>query len=177
MRLFIGIELPRSFRAEVSRIQRELKRRSAGGRFVPEDNFHITLRFIGESNAFAEAAGAMREAARGIRPFELHLGRYDSFEKGDSRTSILRVLGDGAELNALYESLQSALFDRGFSRDRKRFTPHITLGRSVSHTDEAYSELAALPVNASMQVGGITLFENARRDGRTIYSALHRERF
>ena len=49
MRLFIAIDLPRSFKAEVTRIQKELKQLSCGGRFVPANNFHITLHFIGES--------------------------------------------------------------------------------------------------------------------------------
>ena len=68
MRLFIAIDLPRSFKAELARIQKEVKGISCGGRFVPQDNFHITLHFIGESDDIAGAAEAMREAVRGIRP-------------------------------------------------------------------------------------------------------------
>ena len=49
MRLFIAIELPASFKNEVARIQKEVKQLSSGGRFVPKENFHITLHFIGES--------------------------------------------------------------------------------------------------------------------------------
>ena len=125
MRLFIAIDLPRSFKAEVSRIQKELKQLSCGGRFVPANNFHITLHFIGESRDLQGAVAAMHEAGRGIRPFTLHLGKYDCFDKGGKKTSFLEVKGQLDELNALYESLQSALYDNGFSRERKRFTPHI----------------------------------------------------
>ena len=35
MRLFIAIDLPRSFKAELARIQKEVKGISCGGRFVP----------------------------------------------------------------------------------------------------------------------------------------------
>ncbi|HOG00596.1 MAG TPA: RNA 2',3'-cyclic phosphodiesterase [Clostridia bacterium] len=177
MRLFIAIELPKSFKAEVSRIQKELKTLSCGGRFVPGDNFHITLHFIGESEDLAGAVAAMREAARGIRPFTLHLGKYASFEKGASRTSILEVKGELSELNALRESLESALADNGFSREMKRFSPHITLGRAVGHDALADAELKALSPNASMTVFGITLFESVRREGRMVYRALHKESF
>ena len=85
MRLFIAIDLPRSFKAELARIQKEVKGISCGGRFVPQDNFHITLHFIGESDDIAGAAEAMHEAVRGIRPFTLHLGKYTSLEKGQPR--------------------------------------------------------------------------------------------
>ena len=64
MRLFIAIDLPRSFKAEVTRIQKELKQLSCGGRFVPANNFHITLHFIGESRDLQGAVAAMHEAGR-----------------------------------------------------------------------------------------------------------------
>ena len=81
------------------------------------------------------------------------------------------------ELNALYESLQSALYDNGFSRERKRFTPHITLGRNVEHDELATLELKQLSPNASMTVMGITLFESRREEGKVAYYPLHTERF
>ena len=177
MRLFIAIDLPRSFKAEVSRVQKELKQLSCGGRFVPGASFHITLHFIGESKDLQGAVAAMQEAVRGIRPFTLHLGKYDCFDKGGKKTSFLEVKGELGELNALYESLQSALYDNGFSRERKRFTPHITLGRNVEHDELATLELKQLSPKASMTVMGITLFESRREEGKVAYYPLHTERF
>jgi len=177
MRLFIAIELPRSFKSEVKRMQKALMEQAEAGRFVPEDSFHITLHFIGESEDLLGAAKAMREAVRGIHPFTLHLGRYDSFERKDSRTSILQVLGDYKELNALHESLESALEEEGFLRDHKRYVPHITLGRNVIHDLSAEESLRQMPVNASMQVQGIVLFESTRVGGKMVYTPLHREKF
>ena len=81
------------------------------------------------------------------------------------------------ELDRLYESLQSALYDNGFSRERKRFRPHITLGRNVEHDELVTEELKRLSPNASVTVQGITLFESARQEGKVVYNPLHRERF
>ena len=50
MRLFIAVELPKAVRNEVGAALKELKMLSSGGRFVQENNLHITLHFIGESN-------------------------------------------------------------------------------------------------------------------------------
>lgn len=174
MRLFIAIELPRSFKAELQRLQKELKKYCTGGRFVPEDNFHITLHFIGESRDLAGAVDAMHEACRGIQPFTLHLGKYGRFKE---TTSIVEVKGQLEELNNLYESLQSALADNGFSRERKGFKPHITLGRNVEHDELAEAELAALKPNASMTVFGITLYESKRVGSGMVYTPLHKEKF
>ena len=178
MRLFIAIDLPRSFKEELMRIQKEVKGMSCGGRFVPQDNFHITLHFIGESDDIAGAAAAMHEAVRGIRPFTLHLGRYTGFEKGGrGRTAVMEVLGELDELPAMHESLESALYDRGFSRERKRFVPHITLGRSVEQDDLTALELKnSIRANASLTVQAITLFESRREKGEMVYIPLHREK-
>lgn len=123
MRLFIAIELPRSFKQELARVQKEVKQMSCGGRFVPQENFHVTLHFIGESNDLAGAVAAMREAVRGIRTFTLHLGKYDCFDKNGSKTSFLAVKGELDELERLYESLQCALYDNGFSRRAQALPP------------------------------------------------------
>ena len=177
MRLFIAIELPRSFKAELARMQRELKALSSGGKFVPKENFHLTLHFIGESADLLAATKAMHEAVRGIRPFVLRLGGCGSFERKEGRTAYIEVLGDMGELKVLYDSLEGALYDQGFSRERKRFTPHVTMARSVALDELAQAELSAFTPNAEVTVNSITLFESRREEGRMVYLPLHREKF
>ncbi len=179
MRLFIAIELTHGMRAELAGLLKELKERSCGGRFVPPENFHVTMHFIGESNDLAGACAAMRDAVRGIRPFELKLGRYGFFDKvsGGKRTGLVEVAGDIRELGILHETLESALSDRGFSRDNKRFKPHITLGRNVEHDELVTEELRSRELTSSMLVTGLTLFESTRVNGRQVYTPLHRESF
>ena len=179
MRLFIAIELPNDMRRELTGLLKALKERSCGGRFVPPENFHITLCFLGESDDVAGAAEAMREAVRGIHKFTLRLGRYGFFDKvsGGRRTGLVEIDGDTAELSLLHETLSSALTDRGFLLDRKRYKPHITLGRNVEHDELVTEELKSFELVSSCEVSSITLFESTRVNGRQVYTPLHRERF
>lgn len=179
MRLFIAIELPKTMKKELSAALRELKARSSGGRFVPEENMHITLHFIGESNDLVGAVKAMKEACCGIRPFELHPEKYGFFEKGDKgrKTSFISVGGKLEELSVLREMLESALSDNGFSRDYHRFIPHITLGRNVEHDELVSMELGELSFKTGMTVSSITLFESRREGRKMVYNPLHREKF
>ena len=77
----------------------------------------------GETDALADATDALREAVRDIRPFVLRLQNYGSVKTEGSHTSFLQVSCDNDELNRLYESLESALWERGFSKNRGRLTP------------------------------------------------------
>lgn len=138
---------------------------------------HITLHFIGESTDLNGAVQAMKLAVRGIRPFELHPVGYDYFEKSRYKTSFVSVGGGLEELHILHESLESSLADNGFSRDYKRFSPHITLGRNVEHDELVGSEMKQIEFKTAMTVSGITLFESRREKGRVVYIPLHREKF
>ena len=179
MRLFIAIELSNEMRSRLGGIAKTLRERSCGGRFVPLENMHVTMHFIGESNDLAGAAEAMRESCRGIRPFTLKLGGYTYFAGSGSsgKTSVVEVTGDLDELGILKETLESALADRGFSQDRKRFRPHITLGRNVEHDELVTEELRGIRLEAGMTVTGLTLFESQRVKGGMVYLPLHREKF
>ena len=171
MRLFIAIPLPTDVRRAVCAVQTRLMELGAQGRFVPQENFHITLHFIGNSNALSDAVDAIREAVYDIRPFVLRLGGYGSFGGERGKTAYLSVTGDLSELNRLYETLESALWERGFSKNRGRLTPHITLGRNVAG-DETFDAGAQ---KAAFTVPAIVLYESARVGDAMRYTAVHTE--
>ena len=180
MRLFIAIELTADMKRALAGISKALRERATGGRFVPIENMHVTLHFIGESNDLGAITAAMREACRGIRPFTLELGGYGYFEKtasGSHRVSLVTVRGDLAELGVLRDTLESALADKGFPSDHKRFSPHITLGRNVGHDELAAFELENMELGCKETVTGITLFESVKQNGKPVYVPLHRESF
>lgn len=176
MRLFIAIELPKAVRRELFGALRELRSRSSGGRFTAEDNMHVTLHFIGESDDLVGAVNAIRSACAGIRPFTLRPEGYDFFEKGEKKTSFITVGGETEELCMLREKLESALADNGFNRDYQRFIPHITLGRNVEHDELVSAEMRDISFKTSFTVQSVTLFESIREKGRMVYNPLHREK-
>lgn len=171
MRLFIAIPLPPDVQRAVSAAQTALIHAGAKGRFVPRSNFHITVHFIGESNALSDIADAMHDAVRDVRPFLLRLSSYGGFPSGNGKTAYLSLSGDLTELNSLYESLESALWERGFSRNRSRLSPHITLGRNVT----ADQDFILPPQNAAFRVQSLVLYESRNVGGVMQYSPLHRE--
>lgn len=173
MRLFIAVPLPKDVQRAVWSVQEELRMSSTAGRFVPQGNHHITVRFIGESNALADIADAMHEAVKDARPVLLRLGGLGSFTHGGARTSFLSVTGDLDELVRIKETLDSALFDRGIIGAKNRLTPHITLARAVEHGDVSRIRVP----NAAFTARSIVLYESTNERGRMVYTPIHTEVF
>ena len=172
MRLFIAIPLPPDIIRAVSSARIALEAHGASGRMVPRENYHITLHFLGETDALKDITDAMHEAVRDIRPFVLRLKEYSSFKVDGSHTGFVNVTCDSVELDRLYESLESALWERGFSRNRGRLTPHITLGRKIEG-DEGF---VLPPQKAAFTANAVCLYESVSERGQMRYTMLHREK-
>ena len=97
-----------------------------GARWRPVENFHLTLAFIGDTDrhGFGEAVDALSSIE--APAFELRLKGAGFF--GDKRPTSLWV---GAEANNALDHLQAkvetALRRAGFSLERRKFVPHVTL--------------------------------------------------
>ncbi len=133
MRLFVGLDLPSALRMRLSGLAGGVP----GARWSPPENYHLTLRFIGEVQAWQ--AQEIDDALAGlrVRAFDLMLSSVGVFAKA-GRAHTLWV---GVERNDALEHLQSkietALQRAGFEPERRRFTPHITIARLPDDVPEA----------------------------------------
>lgn len=171
MRLFIAVPLPPDILRAVAGVRAALEQSGARGRFVPRENYHITLHFIGETDALGDAADALHEAVRDIRPFLLRLEGYGTFKSDGAHTGFVGVDCESGELGRLYESLEAALWDRGFVKNRGVLTPHITIGRRIEG-DEGF---IAPPKKAAFTANAVVLYESRSVRGQMQYTPLHRE--
>ena len=133
-RTFIAVELPRDIRDACVGLQQSLARAAPGVKWVEEENLHITLLFLGEvdDRDLLTVCRAAQKACAGIEPFPLAVAGAGCF--GDARRPRTIWVGTGEgtpELVALHAALDEAMLDlRGYRREDRRFTPHITLGRA-----------------------------------------------
>ncbi len=121
-RLFVAIALPEPVVDALGALQTGVR----GARWLREENFHLTLAFIGEvdRHGLDEAASALAGVA--APAFELKLSGAGYF--GDRKP---RALWAGAAPAAALTHLQSkvdvALRRRGLVEGKRKFTPHVTL--------------------------------------------------
>jgi len=121
-RLFVGLEVPCTLRAELTRLQQTVP---PGCRLSLPANWHLTLAFIGE----ADLALVQGVLAAGIYKVpQVVLTEPGWFGSGERRTYWVGAKRTPS-LCALHEAVQADLHAAGFEPDDKPFVPHITLAR------------------------------------------------
>jgi 2'-5' RNA ligase len=71
-------------------------------------------------------------------------------------------------LRRLAAGLASELRREGFAIEKRKFTPHITIGREVTLAEGAHIRVPM----ASMDAGSISLMRSDRVDGRLVYTEI-----
>jgi RNA 2',3'-cyclic 3'-phosphodiesterase len=132
-RLFIALELPESCRKTLAEMDPGLR----GLRWVPAEQMHLTLCFLGEVGAEDEAR--LREALEQIHvpPFFLPITGVGAF--GGVHPSVIWAgVGRGhPHLFALHKRVKDAALQAGLEPDLGPFHPHITIGRAKGISREA----------------------------------------
>ena len=123
-RLFTGIEIPAVIAEQLSMLRGGLP----GARWIDPENYHLTLRFIGDVDDVTalEAASALGRIQRGA--FDLHLAGLTSFGGRKPRALVAAVGPSQAvmELQAEHERLMQRV---GLEPEGRKYTPHVTLAR------------------------------------------------
>lgn len=178
MRLFIGVELNREIKNELSLSIEHLKGLSQGN-FSSSDNLHITLQFLGEKEKEEVAAiSKAMKAANGFKTFSLCLNSAGRFERNGESIVWYGLSGETDRLSELHKLVCLSLEKTGISYDKSVFKPHITLARRIKtgiSWEEVYSKISA--VKKSFTVEKLVLFESTRINGKLTYVPEFTQRF
>ena len=123
-RLFTGVEIP----AEVGEALGMLRGGLPGARWITPDNYHLTLRFIGDvddviAHEVASMLGRVKREA-----FELHLEGLTSFGGRKPRAVVATAAPTQAllDVQAEHERLMQRI---GLEPEGRKYLPHVTLAR------------------------------------------------
>lgn len=132
VRLFIGIEVPDKQKRSVERAIQELRLALPNAKWVPRENWHVTLKFLGEvpDERLGDVEQIGREAVAKTSPFPTHLTEVGSFPS-KTRTRVLWIgLEDPDHTMAhLAARLEKKLGKAGFRQESRDLHPHLTLAR------------------------------------------------
>ncbi len=160
MRLFVAIKFDEPTEQMLKHHVRELKRCSDGGVFTRDENLHLTLAFIGESDRPYRALECIKKCK--FEPFDITLGSWGHFKD----LYYISVLSES--LKPLAEQVRKELIDGGFDIDTKKFVPHITLGRQCKLVCEPVMPLSLV----SCRINKICLMRSDRIKGKLVYTEI-----
>jgi 2'-5' RNA ligase len=132
IRSFVAILLPDAVREAVAAATERLRPLCGAVAWVPPQNLHVTLQFLGgqSEEGLAAAEAALDAAAAWSAPIDVALHGIGAFP-GLERPRILWIgMAQGAlEVRALQARVADALAERGFPREERAWHPHLTIGR------------------------------------------------
>ena len=179
MRLFFAVNLPPHVLDHVVEV-RDAVRAALGEdgiRWLQADQFHYTLKFLGElpPRRAHGAAEAVQQLAKDVRPFSLTLGGVGAFPNPQRASVVWLGAAEGAEpLVALAERLDRTLAGRGFRRERQPLKPHLTIARIKGYAGETSvaRRLPELEINriATFTVESIALMQSVLSPAGSTYS-------
>ncbi len=182
MRTFIAIDFDEGIRGRLAALQTRLKPRCPKVKWVDPRQIHLTLKFLGEiaEGRVAAISEALGTLARECRPFEVKVEELGCFPPGGGGVDVLWVgLKDPSEQLAKCQAKCEDLIEPlGFPRERRRFSPHLTLARNRDRANgpKIRAALAAEPpvVVGIQTVAGLTFYHSTLTPQGPIYKALSR---
>lgn len=167
MRLFVAVNFCGEVKGKISEIQNSLSRFCVG-RSVSEENLHLTLVFIGET----ENVQGIKDAMNAVDTPATTL-LFDKIERFRSQGKQTVWLGaaPSKELDGIYQTLFSTLKEKGFCLEERSFCPHITLFRQADMDEKEWKKFAFLPV--SVEVCHISLMLSQNIQGKQVYMELY----
>jgi 2'-5' RNA ligase len=126
-RLFTALEIPRNAAMSLSLLRGGLP----GARWIDVENYHITLRFIGDVDG-RTADEVVERLDRIDRPeFQIRLDGIGSFGSKKPH-SVWAGVSASPEMYALQAEIERICQRIGLAADPRKFTPHVTLARLKS---------------------------------------------
>lgn len=181
MRCFVGICLPERTRhllARAAQAVRSADARWEGEKWVPQENLHVTLHFLGDVSqrdlALLDSMMAQRLAS--IAAFELELAAVRAVPSlGRCRMLWAAFSDPGGRCAQLAGAVQTVAMEFGVEADDRQFKPHATLCRArrpkpVSGEALASAEALVGGVRETVSVGTASLYSSRLTPHGAVYS-------
>jgi RNA 2',3'-cyclic 3'-phosphodiesterase len=132
IRTFICIEIPESIRTRVGRLQETLRKIDAQVSWTEPSSIHLTLKFLGgvHPSRLQRVGKSLERAAIGIGPIEVEIGGVGCFPSiRNPRVLWIGISSVSEPLNRLHSKIEDELTREDFEREKRKFSPHLTIGR------------------------------------------------
>jgi 2'-5' RNA ligase len=179
IRTFIAFKIPEHVLSAIGKIQEVLKSYKFNIKWVRPESIHLTLKFLGniDSATVGQIESVLRDTVKPYVPFSIQakgLGVFPGVKR--PRVIWIGITGQIDQLIGLQRNLDKDLSAIGFSRDKRPFKGHLTLGRAKGSIDAnrmrsvltMYNEFEAEPFT----VGPLILYKSDLHPTGAVYTEL-----
>jgi len=183
LRAFIAVELPIEIRqaacAATSKLRKEIGELV---RWVPLENMHLTLKFLGDvaPSNMDMLSQMLRAETELFNCFDLGLNGLGSFPSPKRPRVIYIGIQAPAALESLYRGIESASRRLGYESEERGFSPHLTLGRvkqNVTATEQQMIrralEQTKIDSLGTARVDSVQLFKSDWKPTGSVYTQLY----
>jgi RNA 2',3'-cyclic 3'-phosphodiesterase len=175
VRLFAGVELAADTRTAIEVATAPLRMTIPGFRWVPAQNLHLTLVFLGwvEADDVEPIRGSLGAAVASAAPFVARLGATGRFpERGKARVLWAGFTTAVEELTDLADRARAGVADR--VTDARPFRPHVTVARAKQPVRVGVAATSVPSLDNEVRVEGVTLFRSHLGSPHPRYEAIAR---
>jgi RNA 2',3'-cyclic 3'-phosphodiesterase len=163
MRLFVGVDLPGGVKDALWALTERLREHAPDAKWVPRENLHLTMSFLGEvdESRVPPILDALTEAgAPQPGPISTVLKGAGAFPSPRrARVMWAGLTDEDGRLASLAAALASALEPLGFPKEKRTWTPHLTIARFRAPAD-ATPMLGTEAEPIAFAVPALTLFRS-----------------
>lgn len=124
-RLFIAIDMPEQVQDQISDLYTAIQ----GARWVPQNQLHITMNFIGETDTSTESSIIAALERISFEPFHIAVKSTGFFPLRKDPQVLWVGIDTCTELENLQRSIERSLTTLGIIADHRTFHPHVTVAR------------------------------------------------
>ncbi len=183
IRAFIAIDLTPEIQERLDQVSDQLKDRlkSAPIRWVPVENIHLTLKFLGKVSManFEMLTSIIQTVTSGHQPFEISIGGLGAYPKLHHPRVIWVGVEAPQDLAMAQRSLETETARLGYAREDRPFSPHLTLGRvarnaSTRDIRATAEELTSFKVGflGVVRVQAVRLYQSDLKPDGAVYKCL-----
>jgi RNA 2',3'-cyclic 3'-phosphodiesterase len=179
IRCFVAIEIPDELKSKIDDYIFSLKQFAPKIKWIKANNLHITLKFLREvpQNLLQKVQSELSAVSNIVNPFTMSI-RGAGFFPNQNKPRVVRLGLQNDKKNSifkLHEWIDKKLDPLGFEREKRRFSPHLTLGR-IKFPDNYHDLSEYINQNefrsSSFNVSQIVLIKSVLRPTGAEYSQI-----
>jgi 2'-5' RNA ligase len=148
-RLFIALPVPDAIAEVLTTLQSGVP----DARWVPAENFHVTLCFAG-----AVHGAVMRDLEEELSdiagpPFPVVVAGVEQFSSGKQPKALVALVARSNRLDWLHQKVSTVARNCGLSIERRKFRPHVTLARFSQGAETGHHIAQFMASHSTFQAG------------------------